>query len=105
MKWRQIVEAHEDTEAFRRWFGDSKVVANGTPRVVYHGTKSDFDIFRDQKTMAFGPGYYFTGYREEAGKFAVFQTGRAKVVRGANVMPVYLHLSGASERPASARRR
>lgn len=30
--------AQTDTPAFRRWFGDSKVVeANGTPKVVYHG--------------------------------------------------------------------
>lgn len=36
-----------DTGAFKEWFGDSKIVdENGKPRVVYHGTKKDFDTFR-----------------------------------------------------------
>ena len=35
-----------ETEAFKRWFGDSKVVdENGAPLVVYHGTSSDFGSF------------------------------------------------------------
>lgn len=35
-----------NTPAFKRWFGDSKVVdANGEPLVVYHGTASDFNVF------------------------------------------------------------
>lgn len=35
-----------DSAAFKRWFGDSKVVdADGKPLVVYHGTGSDFDAF------------------------------------------------------------
>lgn len=38
----QLVE----TPAFRRWFGDSKVVdAEGRPLTVYHGTASEFDAF------------------------------------------------------------
>lgn len=37
-----------ETEAFKRWFGDSKVVdAQGKPLVVYHGTGADFSVFRD----------------------------------------------------------
>lgn len=35
-----------ETEAFRDWFGDSKVVdENGKPLVVYHGTDSEFNEF------------------------------------------------------------
>jgi len=35
-----------ETPAFKRWFGDSKVVdENGKPLVVYHGTNRDFDAF------------------------------------------------------------
>lgn len=35
------------TEAFRRWFGDSKVVdADGKPLVVYHGTNKDITKFK-----------------------------------------------------------
>ncbi len=34
------------TEAFKSWFGDSKVVGgDGKPLVVYHGTHADFDEF------------------------------------------------------------
>ena len=35
-----------DSPWFRRWFGSSTVVnADGTPRVVYHGTREVFDAF------------------------------------------------------------
>ena len=34
------------TDAFRRWFGNSKVVdENGEPLVVYHGTRHDIEAF------------------------------------------------------------
>jgi hypothetical protein len=68
------------TEAFKRWFGDSKVVdADGKPLVVYHGSSTQgIDIFDpskagDVQTSDWGKGIYFTpskgqadGYREEA---------------------------------------
>jgi len=35
-----------NTEAFKKWFGDSKVVdKEGKPLVVYHGTKQEFNSF------------------------------------------------------------
>lgn len=35
-----------ETEAFKNWFGDSKVVdETGKPLVVYHGTRSDIESF------------------------------------------------------------
>ncbi|MCA0422062.1 MAG: hypothetical protein LCH61_01850, partial [Proteobacteria bacterium] len=35
-----------DSDAFRKWFGDSKVVdADGEPLVVYHGTNENFEVF------------------------------------------------------------
>lgn len=38
--------AQTDTEAFRRWFGKSKVVgADGQPLNLYHGTAADFTVF------------------------------------------------------------
>lgn len=48
----------EQTPAFKRWFGDSKVVdAKGEPLVVYHGTRSDFDAFEIGKEGShFGTG-------------------------------------------------
>lgn len=43
------------TPAFRRWFGDSKVVdANGEPLVVWHFVESDFAVFDMNKTADIG---------------------------------------------------
>jgi hypothetical protein len=41
------VQFSSKSNAFKKWFGDSKVVnADGSPKVVYHGTdKPDFNIF------------------------------------------------------------
>ncbi|NYT45145.1 hypothetical protein H0A64_09965 [Alcaligenaceae bacterium] len=48
-----------DTPAFKRWFGDSKVVdADGKPLVVYHGTTADFTEF--DPTGGNTPGSWFT---------------------------------------------
>jgi len=55
-----------DMPAFKKWFGDSKVVdADGNPLVVYHGTGARFDVFDANKIGAIngrseGPGFYFT---------------------------------------------
>lgn len=50
------------SSAFHRWFGDSKVVnADGTPKVVYHGTENgDFTSFRLDQIDAHHPGFFFT---------------------------------------------
>lgn len=73
-----------ETEAFKRWFGDSKVVDSvGKPLVVYHGTNADFDSFK--------PGAYFSPSPEVASDHAdwrVVEDGRGE----ANVRPVYLSL-------------
>jgi hypothetical protein len=52
-----------ETEAFRRWFGDSKVVdADGKPLVLYHATTSldDFNQFVPSERGTLGKGLYFT---------------------------------------------
>jgi ribosomal protein S18 acetylase RimI-like enzyme len=74
------------TQAFRRWFGDSKVVdAAGEPLVVYHGTDKSFDVFKSTTKEAFygKGGMYFSNVREAAQTFAPSVE---------NVMPVYLAL-------------
>lgn len=63
----QFSRGQTETDAFKRWFGDSKVVdADGKPLVVYHGTNSpEFSSF-DPKLVGkgagdwSGKGYYFT---------------------------------------------
>lgn len=45
------------SEAFRRWFGDSKVVdADGQPLNLYHGTAADFTVF-DQSRAGSATGH------------------------------------------------
>lgn len=75
-----------DTPAFRRWFGNSKVVdADGQPLVVYHGTGGDFDVFSTNgRGKTYDTGAFFTSNPLVADTYA---TGDAP-----NVMPVYLSL-------------
>lgn len=46
-------KADINSESFKKWFGNSKVVdENGKPLVVYHGSEYDFDVFDRTKTRA-----------------------------------------------------
>src|SRR5690606_27571521 len=50
----QTGQLQTDTEAFRRWFGDSKVVdAQGRPLVVYHGSPESFTEFAFTDDLGF----------------------------------------------------
>lgn len=70
----------EDTQAFKDWFGDSKVVdADGKPLVVYHGTPNTFSSFDPSKARE--DGFFFTADPEHAEIYAG--------ARGA-IMPLYL---------------
>jgi N12 class adenine-specific DNA methylase len=84
-----LTEDQTQTPAFKRWFGDSKVVdANGRPIVVYHGTTTDVSAFSEDffgegnGNLDWGDGFYFTDAPEAANTYAVGE--------GANVVPVYL---------------
>lgn len=47
----------KDSENFKKWFGDSKVVdKNGDPLVVYHATDSEFNVFDRSKLGDFTSG-------------------------------------------------
>lgn len=47
----------KDSEAFKKWFGDSKVVdKKGDPLVVYHATDSEFNVFDRSKLGDFTSG-------------------------------------------------
>jgi hypothetical protein len=83
------------TEAFKRWFGDSKVVdESGEPLVVYHGTNSDFNVFSNDKlkSQTGNPtamlGHFFSPNAGEASRYAKDFGG----TEGGNVMPVYLRI-------------
>lgn len=86
-----------DSAAFRRWFGDSKVVGDdGEPLVVYHGTAADFSEF---KTSKYESGIYFTPSTRYA-EGRAYVAGRMSGDKQATplVMPVYLKM----ENPAPA---
>ncbi len=74
-----------DTTAFKKWFGESKVVdGSGSPLMVYHGTNADIDAFKTRRSKADRRlGAYFTAER-----------GYAEKIRGGSrvVMPLYLSM-------------
>ena len=60
----------KQSSAFKRWFGDSKVVdGNGDPLVVYHGTNGKFDSFIPSSAQGWGEGIYFTDNKDSASEF------------------------------------
>ena len=89
-------DSQTKSEAFKDWFGDwekhpntaSKVVnEDGTPRVMYHGTKREnFTVFDSSKSdkkvklNVLGNGYYFSSEMSGAERY------------GNNVMSVYLDI-------------
>jgi GGDEF domain-containing protein len=77
------------SEAFKRWFGKSKVAnKDGSPRRVFHGTGEDFTVF---------DGYEITGwFSEQPGLAEDHGEARSDMDEetggGLNVMPVYLSI-------------
>lgn len=75
------------TDAFKKWFGDSKIVdENRNPLVAYHGTNRKFTRFSKKVFPNFNTpqdklGFFFTGGKDYAEQY------------GKNVMPVYLAIS------------
>lgn len=93
------IENVTKTQQFKRWFGNwethpetsSKVVnADGTPKVVYHGTNADFWTFslanRGKNGEKLGVGYYFVDNKSSAERY------------GDRVIEAYLDI----KKPASA---
>lgn len=85
-----------ESKQFKDWFGNwqkhpehaSKVVnADGTPRVMYHGTGATFTVFDKRKARlgAFGKGFYFAP-----------SESRAKAYGSAQIMEVYLNVGRAT---------
>jgi len=73
------------TPEFKKWFGKSKVVKNGKPLIVYHGSTAGFNTFDSKKIGShtddgmWGKGFYFSDERT-AKKY------------GANVVGVFLSI-------------
>jgi len=83
-----------DSEAFKNWFGDSKVVdSEGKPLVMYHGTTSEIEAFdplkAGQSNTVAGVGFWFTPQREFAERFI---QGLWYGDRKPNILSVYLSI-------------
>lgn len=68
--------ADTTTPNFKAWFKSSMVVdAHGQPKVVYHGTRRDFDVFRfdkiGQQGRAEGAGFYFSDTERIADAYGI----------------------------------
>ena len=60
------------TEAFKKWFGKSKIVdSNGEPKVMYHGTARDITAFRPKQAGAI----FVTSDPQFAGVFSGMSEG------------------------------
>lgn len=81
-----------NSEAFKKWFGASKVVdAQGRPLVVYHGTNADIDTFDKEKVGArwdVSIGFHFSDRTDEASLYAGSELGSGD----GSVIPAYLKI-------------
>jgi hypothetical protein len=82
---RPIHHTDEGIRNFHRWFKDSKATdEQGRPKVLYHGTSSNFSEFDPDKgePTIRALGFHFTSDKDRAKRFGSGE--------GGNVMPVYL---------------
>ena len=100
---KTLQQADLESEAFKNWFGDSKVVdAEGKPLVVYHGTGDSFTEFDPAKIGRahdegyHGAGFYFSQDPDYAGAYT------PSLRSGGNIMPVYLSLQNPYVKPSTA---
>lgn len=93
----QLGKTGKFNEAFKRWFGNSKVVdEKGEPLVVYHGTSRDISEFKSYAQREETPwkaegkldGIYFS----TSPQFANMFVSRGLDTTGANILPVYLSI-------------
>lgn len=98
---RYSVSAPPNSEAFKNWFRESKVVnEDGTPKTMYHGTsRAGFRMFDTYggKFGLFGKGSYFTDDPSVASSYTEKGKGTSK-----GVYPVYLSVQNPIDMDAPA---
>lgn len=88
-KESQLKSEKENLDRLTQWHKDSSPLTkneDGTPRVFYHGTDSNFDEFKNMDVKngtRSGTGFYFTTNEKIANSYAKKNNG--------NIMPVYLN--------------
>jgi len=95
----EIHWSEEGVRNFWRWFGDSQIIdKEGRPLVIYHGTRGNIESFDLNKFGQtdfgfYGIGIYSSANQQSANSYAVWDTsGKKKIVKGANVLPLYSSL-------------
>ena len=93
----EVVDEITESKNFKEWFGDwqnhperaSKVVnADGTPKVVYHGTNAAFNTFRQENGV-----YFFSESRDYAESMAEERGGTRVVEAYLNIRnPLYVRM-------------
>lgn len=83
----------EDSPEFKAWFGDSVLVKNDAPEVLYHGTRDsvqrfDLDHPNRKDTGWLGTGVYLTDDADLAESYARLKRGE----NGPTIMPLYARL-------------
>lgn len=83
-------KADVNSEAFKRWFGDSKVVdENGRPLVVYHGGKKGIKAFSNKYALDENM-FFFTSHEGLANEYRQYnETDFDKT----DIYPVYLNIT------------
>jgi hypothetical protein len=86
--------AQQQTEAFKKWFGKSKVVdENGKPLRVYHGTTKDFHAFDSihipKGNNENGVGFYFTNRSDWTDLYSGGEGGNTVAVYLKIQKPIY----------------
>lgn len=90
LKEQQNIEGNIN-DNFWKWFGASKVKKGSKPLVLYHGTKTNFDVFKPSKSIGNQgekdqiEGMYFTANRDAASFFSISDDDKY-------VKPVFLSL-------------
>ena len=86
-----LERADLDSEAFKKWFRNSKVVdESGAPAVVYHGTTvaADFDVFRQFNDL----GHHFGTAQAASDRVSARQKDLRYKDEPARIYPVYLSI-------------
>ena len=93
---REYLNEQQETETnlndnFKKWFGSSKIKDGGKPLILYHGTKTNFNVFKPSKSIGNQgetdqiEGMYFTTNKDAASFFSIGDDERY-------LKPVYLSL-------------
>ena len=88
----KVVDINSD--AFKKWLGNSIFAKDGKPQVLYHGTKADIKEFR-VGNGAFGRGIYLATDPEKASTYARNSFGKSWQPvgpEGGNVLPLFVRM-------------